>query len=284
MKYPLLLTLSLCFCGLIQAQPKPTVEFEFKLPEARKKDSTQQLPKVSNSYYNRIEFVDSRPWPVIGPTSKGLLRGTPADLVLKQPVGDQLSTILAALLDSTAGSGELLFQLRNFRYIEDEPTAYCFLLATLYTKSAGGYQKLLTIDTVFVNRGPHVPGPLNAYATQAIIDFIGSALTLHPGDSTAYDLYAVKNMDSIDRHHLPLFTDTHGWMESITRTDNELLFTGDVRVPPTDADFYRAYKVLDYPGVLMASKGWRTTYLMAIDPVGGLFLHLRRIPKQPATN
>lgn len=82
---------------------------------------------MAGSLYDNIDFLDSRPRPVIGPTFTGLLKNKPADLILKQPVGAQLAGILNGLIDSTAGSGSLLFQLQRFYYIEDLTTHYCYL-------------------------------------------------------------------------------------------------------------------------------------------------------------
>jgi len=350
MKHLIALTIGLYCGGCLFAQtvpPNPKLEFELKLPEVRKKDSAHRIQRVGNSLYDHIDFLDSRPRPLIGPAYKGLLHNTPADLVLKQPVDAQLTAILDGLVDSTAGRGELLFQLRRFYYIEEFATQFCFLQATIYDKTAGQYQKLLTLDTAFLIRAGDVMDYMKAYARPLVSSFIRTALTLRPTDSTGYDLYALSKMDSIERQRLPLFTDT-AWVDGlyldyhsfsqqlpdrqcmvttnksgeirnvkvldasgkaveqrggrdlyaviykgqayiateygyypVQRTDNELLFTGDIRVPASEGDLNGAQYALGLLGRFMASKGYRTTYTMAIDPLNGEFLHLRVIPQKP---
>jgi hypothetical protein len=350
MKRPLLLLLSLCIVGSpLWAQSNSTnykVEFEFKLPELRKKDSARRISRVSNSLYDNIDFLDSRPRPVIGPTFTGLLKNKPADLVLKQPVGAQFTGILNGLIDGTAGNGSLLFQLQRFYYIEEFTTHYCYLQATLYSKTGTQYRKLLTLDTSFVIQYNNVVDYLDAVARPLVCVFIRDALKLPSTDSAAYDLSALNKMDSIERARLPLFTDT-AWVDGlylsyrsfsqqlpdrqctvkmtkdgqikwvkvldaegnaaeqkwknmyalvyrgqaymateyglypVTRTDNALLFTGDIRIPPTSGEMNTSAFMLGLTGMFITSRGYRTTYTMAIDQFNGQFLHLRVIPQTP---
>lgn len=64
----------------------------------------------------------------------------------------------------------------------------------------------------------------------------------------------------------------------VTRTDNALLFTGDIRVPPTSGEMSTAGFMLGLTGRFIASRGYRTTYTMAVDQFNGQLLHLRLIP------
>jgi hypothetical protein len=331
------------------AQPvlaKPTVEFELKLPEVRKKDTAHRIHKVNNSLYNQIDFVDLRPGPVIGPAFKGLLQNNEAVLVLKQPVAPKLGVILDGLIDSTAGSGKLVFVLRRFYYVEEFSTKFCYLEATLYDNTSAQYRPILTLDTTMLMGSGPVVDYMNYVARPMVCGFIRKALTLRPADSTAYDLYALGKMDSIERRQLPVFTDT-AWVDGlylsygsfsrqlpdrqcmvtanksggirnvkvldatgkpveqrprdmyaivyqgqpyitteygfypVTRTENALLFTGDVRVPASEADLNSGQFALGLVGRFIASKGTRTTYTMAIDQRNGEFLHLRVIPQAP---
>ncbi|HEV2482756.1 MAG TPA: hypothetical protein VGS79_23985 [Puia sp.] len=329
------------------ALARSRVEFELKLPELRKKDSAHRIPRVSNSFYDRIDFLDSRSGPVIGPAFKGLLQNMEAELVLKQPVASKLSAILDGLIDSAAGNGNLLFQLRRFYYVEEFSTKFCYLQATIYSGMPGQYRPLLTLDTVMLIRvGGPVVDYMNYMVRPLVCNFIRSVLTLRPVDSTTYDLYAVGKMDSIERSRLPVFRDS-AWVDGlylsypsfsrqlpdrqcmvamnknggirnikvldasgkpveqrsrdmyavvyqgqayiateygfypVTRTDNALLFTGDVRVPASEGDLNSGQMALGLVGRFMASKGTRTTYTMALDALNGEFLHLRLIPPPP---
>lgn len=69
----------------------------------------------------------------------------------------------------------------------------------------------------------------------------------------------------------------------LMRTESDLLFTGDVRVPASASDLNGAGFMLGLTGRLIASQGYRTTYTMVIDHLSGDFVHLRLIPP-PATN
>lgn len=355
MKHSLLFLLALYYSGvalIAQTAPAdPTATFELKLPVLRKKDSAQRIPKVTNSLYNKIGFLDSRSLAVIGIYQKGSFFGTRTDLVLKQPVGPQLTAILDGLTDSTAGNGELLFQLRRFHFAEESMTRYCYVEATLYEKAAGQYRQLLTLDTLFLIRDMNVMGYMNRLGRPLVCEFIRTALTLRPTDSTAYDIGTVGRMDSIERRRLPLFTDT-AWVDGVyltyhsfsqqlpdrqctvktdkdgnvrsvkvmdaagkaveqkrqdmyavvyqgrayiatgygfypvTRTDNALEFTGDIRVPPTESEVSMAYDlggggIVGLPLKALAMHGDRTKFVMVIDPLNGDFVHLRKIEPPP---
>ena len=365
MKHPLLLALALSYSGatlIAQTAPaRPTVAFELKLPELRKKDSAQRIPRVTNSLYNKIEFLDSRSTPVIGVYQKGAFNGPMTDLVLKQPVGPELTAILDSLTDSTAGNGELLFQLRRLHFAEESMTRYCYVEATLYAKAAGQYRPLLTLDTFFLARSMNVMDYMNGLARPLVCGFIRAALTLRPTDSAAYGIDAVGGMDSIDRRRLPLFTDT-AWVDGlyltyysfsqqlpdrqctvktdkdgnvrlvkvldaagkaveqkkqemyavvyqgrafiateygfypVTRMDNALEFTGDIRVPATASEMSvpsgggvigrsvaggMVAGVAGVPLKALAMQGDRTKFVMVIDPLNGQLVHLRKIEPPP---
>jgi hypothetical protein len=202
------------------AQDRPNVEIQFLFPKSElskdkvprekvagaKVSSTEVArDKVANSLYGQIDFLDSRRVATIGPVRVGLF-GNASHLSLKAPVQPQLAHIVEALMDSTAGGGELLFQLRSFNYIEEFSTRFCHLRATLYSKSAGQYRKLLTLDTVIVIRLSDIGGEVQKGSSLAICDFIRDGLLELPSDSTTYSLNDLGRMDSVETSRLALYT------------------------------------------------------------------------------
>jgi hypothetical protein len=177
-----------------------TVPFEF------------QSPKYTphKSLYSRIDFLDSRAdKSSIGSVAAGALANRDGLLVLKLPANPQIEEMLHKLLDSAAGEGELLLQLRRFKFVEASSARYCFLCATLYVKAADRYRKLMTIDTTFVFAKGEIKGRLTKAASACLAGFLTDELTMQPDDSVSYGLYDVTRMDSIEKSRLRLYSDTN---------------------------------------------------------------------------
>jgi hypothetical protein len=200
----LLLALVLAVPGA-DAQDRPNVDIQFLFPKSELSKDKVPRAKVANSLYGHIDFLDSRRGTTIGPVRVGLL-GNASHLALKAPVQPQLTHIVEALMDSTAGGGELLFQLRSFNYIEEFSTRFCHLRATLYSKSAEQYRKLLTLDTVILIRLSDISGEVQKGSSLAICDLIRTGLLELPSDSTTYALNDLGRMDSIETSRLALYT------------------------------------------------------------------------------
>lgn len=165
--------------------------------------------KISGSLYSSIDFLDSRTDSAqIGLAQVGLLKNRDARLVLKTPVLPQLQRLLDSLTNLPAKSGELLFQLRNFSFVETMGARYCFLTANLYAKTVDGYRRLSSLDTVILCTVSDVVGTINLGGNFLLANFIRNALTLEATDSAIYSTRDLANIDSLERRQIPLYNTT----------------------------------------------------------------------------
>lgn len=192
--YTLLLASFFSVTGLI-AQDNTSV-FEIKAPKYQ----------PQNSLYRRIAFLDSRrEQSPIGKIGVGVFKNADANLILKTPVAPQLATLLDSLTDTTAATGELLFQLRRFRFVEESSTRYCYLCASLYARSGDGYRPLSSLDTLILLRTGNIKKDLTKAATSILTDFMAKTLMLRSNDSAVYTLADLGRIDSIEEARVPAY-------------------------------------------------------------------------------
>lgn len=166
------------------------------------------LFKVSNSLYNKIGVIDSRAYPAaVGTVEEGVVAGQEEQIVFKTPVAPQLTGLLKALIDNTAHDGELLFQLKRFRFIEKSGVRYCYLSAALYEKKADRYRPLSRLNTVIPLYG-HIFKTLQIRANEVLTDFLAKSLVVPAQDSLDYTLQEVEKIDSVEKRRIPLYTTT----------------------------------------------------------------------------
>ena len=120
--------------------------------------------KISKSLYHAIKFIDSRiDTSNIGTVQIGLMNNE-AKVIFKTPFLSQLQNVMNSITDSSAKSGELLFQLRQFSLSELTGTftekGFCNLRAILYSKEDSNYKKIASIDTFFIIKSMDVTNPL----------------------------------------------------------------------------------------------------------------------------
>jgi hypothetical protein len=174
------------------------------IPAKHKKNQPVSYTKVPNSLYNRIEFLDAREdTSLIGTIGVGLLKRD-ARLKMRMPFQPQLQNLVDSLTDGSAAHGELLFQLRNFFFIEESATRYCYLQAGLYAKTPEGYTRLSILDTVLVITINDVHGAILNAASQVFTDYLSDELTHKPGDARC-TLQDINNYDSIEKSRIPVF-------------------------------------------------------------------------------
>jgi len=196
---PAMLTCIAFFCALagggLRAQDI-THSFELGWP----------LYKVSNSLYNKITFLDSRSAGVpIGVITKGLGPAQVEKIVFKTPIEPQFAGLMHVLVDNTARDGELLFQLRRFRFVEKSGVRYCFLSASLYAKKEDRYFPLSHLNTVF-SLPSRIWNTLQTKANTLLADFVAKGLVLPARDSLSYTFDEVARVDSIEKRSIPLYT------------------------------------------------------------------------------
>jgi hypothetical protein len=299
--------------------------------------------KVQNSLYNKIEFVDSREdSSFIGIVNVGLLKNHDARLMLKLPVLPQLKNLLNSMTDSSAGAGELLFQLKDFRFAETRETRYCYLNAALYAKKENSYQKLCYLDTVIIVTVSDVTKVLINEGNKILSNYLASVLLQPPTDSFTLSIQDIKNIESIEKRQIPVYntpTYTEGLYNSyisfknqvpdkqgiidmgrdgivssvkaldsngkktkvkskniyalvykgrpfiateygfypLERVNNNLFFTGDVKIFSSSADIRTAQVGFGLIGAALASAGYEAKYDMIIDHLNGRFIHLLSI-------
>ncbi len=105
-----IITVLLCLSGLYTIGQDAAPRYFALQPPSHKKNRPLN-DKVSNSLYKTIFFLDSREDTAdIGAINVGVLNH-PAKLKLRMPFQPQLQMLMDSLIDSSAGNGELLFQL-----------------------------------------------------------------------------------------------------------------------------------------------------------------------------
>ncbi|HMH23127.1 MAG TPA: hypothetical protein VK563_15190 [Puia sp.] len=334
-------TLFLCLSALYtDAQDVPLRYFDIKSPSHKK--SLPAYNKVSNSRYKKIGFLDCRDdTTYIGTVNVGVLRHE-GKLKLRMPFQPQLQALMDSLTDSSVGNGELLFQLRDFHFVEKMDTRYCYLQVGLYVKMEDQYRRLSILDTVMIVTSSDVTGVVQTLGSRIMTDFLVYELSREPEHSAAFQIQEVLQYDSIEKSRIPLFTSTqyvngiyddyysfsrqqpdrqgqikadkngvisrvaaqdstgrlvklksknlyalvydgkpyiateYGYYR-VEKVNNNLFFTGKVKVAASAGDKNGAAMAFGLIGAAMASGGYAATYEMIIDPVSGVFVHLRKI-------
>ena len=174
-------------------------------------DITPSNFKVSNPLYRTVVAVDSRQDTVIGKVQVGLLKNLDASLILKAPLQTVVNRLMDSLTGRAGGNGSLVFQLRDFNFVEEEETRYCYLMATLYAAAGSGYKKLLDLDTVIMMTAGNMSNirrMLTPEASNILADFIVRGLVMEPTDSAIYNLGDIRRIDSIEKRRIPVYNDT----------------------------------------------------------------------------
>lgn len=170
--------------------------------------------KIPNSLYHSIRFVDSRiDTSNIGIVQVGLMNNK-AKVFFKTPFVYQLQNVLNNLTDSTAKSGELLFQLRQFSLSEItgafNEKGFCTLRALLYSKDGDNYKKLANLDTFLIIKSFDVTKPLYKNSSKLIIELIADNLLRKAKDSCRFTLNEIIKIDSLEKRRIKIYnTDTY---------------------------------------------------------------------------
>ncbi|MHA4808963.1 hypothetical protein ACX0G9_12695 [Flavitalea flava] len=335
------ITFFICLFGInVAAQDLPLRYFDIREPSHKK--NLPAYNKVSNSLYKKINFLDSREdTTYIGSINTGLLRHE-AKLKLRMPFQPQLQALMDSLTDSSAGNGELLFQLRDFHFVEQTATRYCYLQIGLYVKVLDQYQQLSILDTVMILTSSDVTGAAQNQGSRIITEFLAHELPRRPEDAVTCQIGEILQYDSIQKSRITLYTTTqyvdglydnyHSFSrqqpdrqgqiktdrkEAITRVEaadsmgklvklkskslyalvyngkpyvateygyyplekvhNNFIFTGKVKVLASEGDKNGAQVAFGLIGRALASGGYEASYDLIIDPVTGMFVHLRKI-------
>ena len=175
-----------------------TVYFDIRTPK----------PRPEKSLYMTIGFLDSRQ-----DTSRiGILKvrnsGRWVGIALRTPVLPQLTNVLNAYTDSSAGNGELLFQLKRFSFAEYARVRYCYFSAVLYARNGDRYTRLFGVDTLILLAAASVDNNLNHAGNGLLDNFIAEGILLPPTDPTTYSMDDIRHIDSLDKRKIPVYNAT----------------------------------------------------------------------------
>ena len=179
-------------------------EFEILQPEYH----------IQNSLYHSIDVIDSRN----DKTNLGIVKLGPfnheAKVIPKFPLSIQLQNMIQSLIDSSAKNGELLFQLKQFKFAEGNAgfseSGYCNFKAGLYSKSDNHYQMFASIDTILVIKSMDVTKELLKDGSKIITDFISNNLSKEANGSRYYSRREILKMDSTEKRDIIVYnTDTY---------------------------------------------------------------------------
>lgn len=203
-KFALVIIIVLGICSNHLFAQKHSKDFKISLPEY----------KIEKSRYNTIDFIDSRK----DTTTMGIVQlgafNKKARVITEIPLSTQLDSVILSLTDSTANNGELLFQLRKFKFVEVTGSfsekGYCHLKAELYSKKNYQYHKLASIDTLILVKAMDVTKRLLKNTSKTITDFIADNLLKESIDPNCYTYNDVQKIDSIEKSRNKLYnTDTY---------------------------------------------------------------------------
>jgi hypothetical protein len=102
-----------------------------------------------------------------------------------------------------------------------------------------------------------------------IIDADGKKIKIKP-----------KNIYAVIADGKPFIATEYGFYP-LERVNNNFLFTGDVRIAPSNGDMRTSQMAFGLIGAALESSGNQVTYEMIIDYQNGKFIHLRAIKKDP---
>ncbi|WP_429382652.1 hypothetical protein [Mucilaginibacter sp. UYCu711] len=199
-----------------------------------KAQSTEKLifslpqKKVVNSLYNKITLIDIRPdTEHMGMIQTGVFN-KPTVVVAKEPLNNQLNNILAALIDNTAKSQQIVLQLRRLDFAEVtgaiSEKGYFFLNAQLFAKATDGYKRIGTIDTVAKVSAMDVSNALLKKGGEILSNFIAENLSKQPS-SYSYNYDAIEKVDSIEKSKLTVYNSniyTDGYYLTYTSFSNQI--------------------------------------------------------------
>ncbi|MEO6731828.1 MAG: hypothetical protein ABIN01_11485 [Ferruginibacter sp.] len=176
-----------------------TEDFEISLPEQ----------KIENSFYRTIQCIDSR----FDTTNMGIVQlGLFNRKTLVRPVipfCTQLTSVMNALIDSTAKEGELLLQVRQLNFAEitaaTSEKGYFHLNAILYSNSNGFYQKINSIDTVILIKAMDVTRAMFRRGSKTLTGFLASSLLIEPTGREYYNLKDIASIDSLEKRKITVY-------------------------------------------------------------------------------
>lgn len=198
MKKTIISFLLVCL-SLLKIQAQKTEKFEITLPDT----------VVSNSLYNKIDYLDSRD----DTTSFGFVQlgafNRKANIVAKKNIKSNLAEVLNKMIDSSAKDGEVLFQLRSLRIHELTGSfsehGFCRFYAALYAHAGNSYYKVSDIDTLIIVKAADVTKKILRTTNEILNNFIAAGITKSPVNNQSYSYADIVSIDSTEKRSLLIY-------------------------------------------------------------------------------
>jgi hypothetical protein len=168
--------------------------------------------KNLKSNFNKITVLDSRMDTTnVGVIQKGAFNRK-AFLKAKTPLKNQIENAFKALIQPEAKEGELVLNLRDYKFTEIteafSETGYCYLRADLFAKRDSVYRKIDFIDFVFEVGAMDVTKKNIRNGSEKLVQFIESNLMSLRADGDAYTFEEIKNLSTIEKRKIPVYNTT----------------------------------------------------------------------------
>ena len=164
------------------------------------------------SKFSKITVIDSR----IDTTNVGIIqKGAFNKKALLKPTESlkkQIEKVFDNLILDKTGNGELLLNIRDFKFAEVteafSETGYCYLRADLFSKKDSVYMKIDFIDKVFEVNAMDVTKKNIKNGSQKLIDFITSSLVSDvQGEYYSFD--DILKISSLEKRKIPAYNTTN---------------------------------------------------------------------------
>jgi hypothetical protein len=166
-----------------------------------------------NSVYSKLIVIDAR----LDTTNMGVIQkgafNRKALLIPKTPLKKQIIETFNQLIKSDAGGGELILNLRDFKFAEVteafSETGYCYLRADLFAKKEdNSYQKIDAVDTVLEVGAMDVTKKNIRNGSEKLIQFLTSNMKVVK-DGDVYSFEDIKNIEKLEKRKLPVYNTTN---------------------------------------------------------------------------
>lgn len=180
----------------------------FNCPISNAQHTTFFEPKLATvkekqSLYNSFKLLDSRADTSLGFVQTGAFNRK-ANIVIKQSLDAELSTVFNSLIADDAAKGKLALQIRQLNFAEVtgslSETGYFAFQADMYSEEQNKYRLLGSIDTLFRLRSSiDVTNSLLKTAGDTLTGFIKHYLSKEPIGKTSLSYNDLVNIDSLEK-------------------------------------------------------------------------------------
>ena len=168
--------------------------------------------KNLKSNFNKITVLDSR----LDTTNVGVIQkgafNRKAFLKAKTPLKTQIENAFKALVQPEAKDGELILNLRDYKFTElteaFTENGYCYLRADLFAKRDSVYQKIDFIDIVYKVTAMDVTKKNIRNGSEQLVQFIEKNLMSIKKEGETYSFNDIKNINTIEKRKTPVYNTT----------------------------------------------------------------------------